>query len=207
MMTSKAISHYHQHATSYQTQYDSVKAEDVHAVWSSLLANRSPSLALDVGAGSGRDALWLTQKGWRVTAVEPAENLRQLGQVKTGNKVVWIDSQLPELEGLERPEQGYDLILLSAVWMHLKPEQRAAAFHCLCHYLSPKGMLIVTLRFGPSDPQRPMYSVSVEELGSLARQEELIMQDLSETLTNDCLQRNDVVWKTLYLQSKGENSI
>ncbi|RTE64292.1 class I SAM-dependent methyltransferase [Amphritea opalescens] len=206
-MTDPTISHYHQHATHYQAQYDSVAAQDVHATWAPLLKSLTAGLALDIGAGSARDALWLTQQGWQVTAVEPAQNLRQLGQIKTGSKVAWSDAQLPTLEGLKRPEQGYDLILLSAVWMHLKPEQRPAAFHRLCDYLSAKGMLIITLRFGPSDPQRPMYSVSTEELETLAQQRALSTQDLSEALTNDCLQRHDVHWKTLCLRPKHGHSV
>lgn len=40
-------------------------------------------LVLDIGAGSGRDALWLAQRGCQVVAVEPAANLRSLGHAKT----------------------------------------------------------------------------------------------------------------------------
>jgi SAM-dependent methyltransferase len=40
-------------------------------------------LVLDIGAGSGRDALWLAQRGCHVIAVEPAANLRSLGHAKT----------------------------------------------------------------------------------------------------------------------------
>ena len=33
-------------------------------------------LALDVGAGTGRDAAWLSSLGWEVVAVEPAAGMR-----------------------------------------------------------------------------------------------------------------------------------
>lgn len=204
-MTEQTISHYHQHAARYQAQYDSVTARDVHADWASMLNELTPGLALDVGAGGGRDALWLAQQGWRVSAVEPAAGLRALGQQNTGRDVEWFDAQLPELQGLPTPEQGYDLILLSAVWMHLPPAQRPIAFQRLCDYLSPKGTIIVTLRFGPSDPDRPMFAVSIEELAILARQRGLELRVLSEGLARDRLQRTEVSWQTVCLQSTGGN--
>lgn len=127
-MPKHTIAHYHRNAARFQAQYDSVAAEDVHAEWASLLQGRTPGPALDIGAGSGRDALWLTQKGWQVTAVEPAQGLRERGQQTTGDQVQWHDSQLPHLSDLDTPDRGYDLILLSAVWMHLPPSDRPLAF-------------------------------------------------------------------------------
>ncbi len=197
----QTILHYHQNATRYQLQYDSVSAQDVHADWSSILSNMRPGLALDIGAGSGRDALWLAEAGWTVTAVEPAVALRSLGQHKTANKVTWIDTQLPELTGLRRPDDGYDLILLSAVWMHLPPEQRPLALATLAKHLSAVGKLIITLRFGPSDPSRPMYAVDMEELENLANSQGLLFHELGNNLTSDLLERKEISWKTVCLST------
>lgn len=204
-MTDQTISHYHQQALHYQAQYDSVEASDVHTDWAPLLTEMAPGLALDIGAGSGRDALWLAQQGWVVTAVEPAEALRHLGQRKTGSTVKWINDQLPKLDRLPIPAQGFDLILLSAVWMHLMPEHRPTAFQRLHECLSPEGVMIITLRFGPSDPNRPMYTVSVEELNQLAQKQSLKLEVLSQGLSNDSLQRNEIRWNTLCLKSAGEH--
>ena len=33
-------------------------------------AGLAPGTALDVGAGEGADAIWLAERGWRVTAVD-----------------------------------------------------------------------------------------------------------------------------------------
>ncbi len=60
-MPKQTIAHYHQYADHFQAQYDSVNAQDVHADWADLLAEQTLGLALDVGAGSGRDAHWLAQ--------------------------------------------------------------------------------------------------------------------------------------------------
>lgn len=199
-MPDRTIEHYHQYAGHYQTQYDSIAAQDVHADWSKWLTEQSPGYALDVGAGSGRDAHWLVQQGWRVTAVEPARALRERGRLITGNRVRWVDTRLPALEGLEKPAAGYDLVLLSAVWMHLEHAERPHAFLRLSELLSATGRLIITLRFGPSDPERPMYSVSVEELVEFAHLHGLVASELSTTNSPDQLQRTNVSWKTVCIQ-------
>ena len=34
------------------------------------VADLAPGRALDLGAGEGRNAIWLAERGWRVTAVD-----------------------------------------------------------------------------------------------------------------------------------------
>lgn len=200
----QTIFHYHQNAERYQSQYDAVSAKDVHANWSSILKNMIPGLALDIGAGSGRDALWLSEAGWTVTAVEPAEALRTLGQHKTTDKVTWIDAQLPALTGLPKPSNGYDLILLSAVWMHLKPSQRPRALASLGQYLSSNGNIIITLRFGPNDQNRPMYEVDLADLEKQAYRMGLVLYETSQNQAQDLLARKDITWKTVCLKKTNE---
>ena len=49
----------------------------MHAPWLSLLQERTAGFACDIGAGSGRDANWLTGKDWDVIAVEPSAGMRE----------------------------------------------------------------------------------------------------------------------------------
>lgn len=89
-----------------------------------------PGLACDIGAGSGRDAAWLAGKGWDVIAVEPAAELRRLGEEFTSRQqhqagsVSWLDDHLPELKCLRALDQRFQIILISAVWVHLKPAKQ-----------------------------------------------------------------------------------
>lgn len=196
-MSGKIISHYDQHARHYQLQYDSVAAQDVHGHWVRVLDGCAPGQALDVGAGSGRDAAWLASLGWHVTAAEPASGLRELGRERTGEHVHWCNAQLPALENLPVPGNGFDLILLSAVWMHLTPEQRAPSFARLNELLADQGLLIMTLRFGRQDPERPMYEVSAREIEMLACDCGRSFHALSKGLEPDRLSRTDVRWQTV----------
>ncbi len=199
----QTISHYDQYASKYQEQYDSVQSDAVHADWLPLLNNLEQGTALDIGAGSGRDAYWLFHRGWRVVAVEPASRLREMGMHKTGSSVEWYSDTLPRLEKINVPQEGFNLILLSAVWMHLPSNLRNEAMQRLSAILAPNGVMIITLRFGPTDPARPMYLVSTDELENLANQVGLQVYELSTGEVEDALQRQEVTWKVVALKPLG----
>lgn len=186
---------YSRDANRFFEQYQQLRFEDVHASWLHHLPEQ-PGFALDVGAGSGRDAVALAERGWEVLAVEPASNLKALGEQATqGETIQWLDDRLPELSQVRALSYRFDLILVSAVWMHLPPGQRDRAFRILTELLAPGGTLVITLRHGPGDGRRTFYETSREEVEALARQRALVT--LFAGADDDRLQRQDVWWETL----------
>ena len=79
--------------------------------------------ALDVGCGSGRDAVYLAKHGWQVTGVDFADTglkaARQRAQ-EEGVEVQWVKGDVAELGGLGLAS-GYDL-LYDLGCMHLLPD-------------------------------------------------------------------------------------
>lgn len=95
---SKTVDIYHQGAELFATQYDALSFEQVHACWSAYWPQSGQQqLVLDIGAGSGRDALWLAQQGCQVIAVEPAADLLRLGQLKTDARLVQQGTKVQNL--------------------------------------------------------------------------------------------------------------
>ncbi|WP_291810220.1 class I SAM-dependent methyltransferase [Limnobacter sp.] len=179
-------------------QYQALSFSQVHRDWLDLLPTNA-GLALDVGAGSGRDSAALAALGWDVVAVEPADGLRNLGKDHTqGLTVHWINDSLPQLTEVRTLSQTYDLILLSAVWMHLPESCRERAFRVLANLLAPKGVLAITLRHGPSTDERIFHSVSVAELELYAKQQAL--KPLRISRSDDALRREQVSWETVVFQ-------
>lgn len=145
---------YSQQAEHFFAQYQSVRFADVHRSWLAHMPAQ-PGFAMDVGAGSGRDAAALADMGWDVLAVEPSAGLRRLGQKATeGKNIQWLDDALPDLGSTRALGYRFNLILLSAVWMHLKPTERERTFRILTELLAPGGMLVITLRHGPDNLNR-----------------------------------------------------
>lgn len=196
------IRYYSEHAEQLAQDYDSVPFESVHKAWLPVLPEQG--MALDVGAGSGRDARYLASKGLSVVAVEPADGIREKAQryrvtSPQGQPVHWLNDALPELAQVHKLQTKFDLILLSAVWMHVPESQRERAFRKLSSLLKPNGRLIISLRHGDCDDERTMYPVSADELAKLASQFGLTYQLLTPQAQTDELGRGSVQWQTVLL--------
>lgn len=94
----KAVQWYEQNAATVIPAYESLQAADIYHWLLGLLPER-PSLVLDIGAGSGRDAAWLAAQGHTVIAVEPAAAMRAAGQrLHPDANIRWLDDRLPALQ-------------------------------------------------------------------------------------------------------------
>lgn len=156
---------YSEKADALARQYESVSFEDVHGDVLDLLPP-PPADALDIGAGTGRDAAALAARGYRVTAVEPTPEFRAIGRKLHGDTAIaWIDDALPNLQDVPG---RFDLILLSGVWMHLAVEERTRAMARVAPMLRAKGVMVLSLRHGPIPPGRIMFEVTPAETIALA---------------------------------------
>lgn len=193
----KNISFYHQHAQALFEQYQSANFIEVHSDWLHLLPNSGT--VLDVGAGSGRDSAYMASKGLLVTAVEPADHLRALASsTHLSSNIHWLNDTLPLLGNTVALHQKYDIILLSAVWMHLDSLERRLALDILGTLLNPTGAIIITLRHGDNSDERVMLPVSYQEIVSLLQGTRFTSALLSKCgHTPDLLGRKNVSWQTV----------
>jgi SAM-dependent methyltransferase len=192
-----SIPHYDQHAVRLVEQYESLSFQEVHG---GLLGILPPSgtTVLDVGAGSGRDAAWFAANGYDVVAVEPSDAmLAHARQRHSSSQIHWVSDSLPDLANVRRLGLSFDLILLSAVWMHIPPAARQRSLRKLATLLAPKGQIAISLRLGPPDTERAMYEVSYAELSSLAQQFGLRIVHTDDS--QDKLGRSEILWTTVVL--------
>jgi SAM-dependent methyltransferase len=189
---------YDRHPDRYIQRYERVDPGALHDAWAPLLKG-TPMLALDVGAGSGRDAAWLAAQGHEVVAVEPSDAMRARAQeLHPSPSIQWIDDALPGLSAVHELDYRFDLVLVSAVWMHVPPPKRERAFRKLAGLLRPSGLLVITLRHGPSPDEREMHPVSEQGIRHLARQHAL--EVVQSRASSDRLGRGGVEWTTVVLR-------
>ncbi|MEU6915864.1 class I SAM-dependent methyltransferase [Streptomyces olindensis] len=190
--------YYAESAERLATVYESLSFESVHGALLDLLPE-PPARVLDVGAGTGRDAAALAGRGFTVDAVEPVTELRRVAQrLHRGSGVTWRADALPALHGVQGP---YDMVLLSAVWMHLRPEERPVAMRRLAGLLAPGGTLLITLRRGEPPADRRMFDIPPEEVaghGSEAGLTPLRLVDEGD----DRLGREAVRWNSVALRKE-----
>lgn len=150
-------------------RYESVPFEDKHQAVLHLLP-QAPADVLDLGAGSGADAAWLAAQGHRVLAVEPVAALREAGRALHGTTGIdWLDDSLPALRVLATTGRRFDLVMITAVWMHLDAGERRTAMPVVAARLRPAGVLTMSLRHGPVPAGRRMFAVDARETIAVAQ--------------------------------------
>lgn len=160
---------YAENADALVAGYESIAFADQHRPVLHLLP-AMPGLVLEIGAGSGRDAAALAAMGHRVLAVEPVAALRsRAASLHPDPRIEWLDDSLPELARVTARGERFDLILLTAVWMHLDPAERRRAMPILAGLLRAAGRMIFAIRHGPVPPGRHMFAVPAAETPALAQ--------------------------------------
>ncbi|MCU1423592.1 MAG: NADP-dependent oxidoreductase [Microbacteriaceae bacterium] len=121
-------------------------AENRESVWSlapnewvaEALADLEPGTAVDLAAGEGRNALWLAQRGWRVTAVDFAAVGLSIGAGRAeelGLEVQWQKADAT----LWRTREPVDLVLIA--YLQLPAAELRAAIGRAVAALAPGGVL------------------------------------------------------------------
>ncbi len=154
---------YSENASELIERYEAVTFVEKHGELLSLIPPNC-SRVLDIGAGAGGDAAWFADHGHDVAAVEPTAEFRSYASRRyPSRRIEWIDDHLPHLQAVARRGQVFDLILISAVWMHLDAAERAAAMPILASLISIGGVLYISLRHGPAPRDRTMFDVAPAE--------------------------------------------
>jgi SAM-dependent methyltransferase len=153
--------------------YESIPAADAHRAVLHLIP-ALPAGVLDIGSGTGRDAAWLASLGHRVVAVEPTGAMRIPAMaLHPSTQIEWLDDSLPDLALVRARGVSFDLVMLTAVWMHLDAAQRRQAMPNVAALARPGGTVIMKVRHGPVPVGRRMFDIAPEETIELARTQDL----------------------------------
>jgi len=150
-------------------RYESVPAAENHRHVLHLVS-KTPSRVLDIGSGTGRDAAWFATMGHRVVAVEPTDAMRLPAMALHPSPLIeWLNDSLPDLARLLARGEQFDVVMLTAVWMHFDAEQRRRAMPNLASLVRDSGVMIMKIRRGPVPTGRRMFEVPPRETIELAR--------------------------------------
>jgi SAM-dependent methyltransferase len=189
---------YDANASALASQYESITFGEVYRDLMHLFPSL-PVSVVDIGAGSGRDAAALVRLGHHVLAVEPTGELRREGQrLHAALPVEWMDDHLPGLSVLRRAKRRFDIVLLTAVWMHLDPQERELGMEAIAELTADNGQVFMSLRHGPIPEGRRMFDVSAADTVALAAAHGLHCHHQIER--EDMLGRADVRWSFLALR-------
>ncbi len=124
------------------------EGRDVAEAWRPLFEGplaMKPGRALDIGCGSGRDAVHLAQHGWQVTAVEFVDKALERARQRAsdeGAEVQWVRGDVGELGRLGL-EPGYDLVYDFGCIQGLPDEARRGAAAGVNELAAPGARLLL----------------------------------------------------------------
>ncbi len=101
---------------------DPIESADADPTLVEDVAAMTPGVALDIGAGDGRNAIWLAQHGWRVTAVDFSTVALDRGQARAATAGVDVEWRLADLLEWAPPVGTFDLVAL--FFIHLPSDER-----------------------------------------------------------------------------------
>lgn len=144
-------------------------------------ANLSPGRALDLGCGSGGNAVWLAHLGWQVTAVDFSKIAIAKGKSRAADGRVRVEFVVADVTAY-RPNRLYDLII--SFYIQLWPEERGRMLSNAVNALAAGGRLL----FVSHDISTPPSGWSREDMESLTSP-----QEVASELTGLRIERAEVV--------------
>lgn len=167
-------------------RYDSLTFEQAHQSWLDLVDFNGKKI-LDIGCGSGRDAVHMALLGGKVTAVDFSKELLSIAKSKSED-VIWIEDSLPKLAKVNRIEK-FDFILASAVLMFLNEENQTRSITKLISLLKTNGVFVFSIKKDGNDGNIfPLNKALPEKLKALNCRYKIISGG------TDALNRYDVNW-------------
>lgn len=103
--------------------------------------NTRPGKAFLPGEGEGRNAGFLLQNGWKVTAADQSEIARKHALEQWGHYGESLQYMLASMESVAFPESQFDLI--ASIYLHLPKDIRQKIHTQYISWLKPGGWLLL----------------------------------------------------------------
>lgn len=133
-----------------------------------FIANTTPGKALDLGCGTGTNAMTLARHGWQVTGVDFASNAIRTARRKAAAAGLKIDFYTADVTDLYMLTDVYDYVLDIGCLFTVEEKDRIKYADALARLLRPQGwyMLYAWL---PRPWKGGLWGISAEEVESLLR--------------------------------------
>ena len=137
------------------------------------------AVILDVGCGSGRDMLWLKQRGFNIIGFERSPGLAELAKKHSGCQIIEDDFEQYDFSGL-----SVDAIILVGALVHVPHNKFQSALENIVRGLKQKGYVLVTMKENMNVPpdlssERVFYLWHDRDLRDIFDNLNLIIVDFS----------------------------
>jgi len=148
--------------------HEPIETHEPHPALADEVGGLPARRALELATGDGRNAIWLADRGWLVTAVDfsgvALERARTSARA-AGVEVDWLQADLLDWTP---PRRAFDLV--TVFFLHLPPDERRLVYGRAAAAVRPGGTLLVVghdrsnLVDGVGGPQDPAVLFTPSEL-------------------------------------------
>jgi len=145
---------------------------------------------LDLGCGSGRDSVYLLEKGFDVTAMDASEELCELARIHIGYDVLQLS--FAEMDFNE----VFDGVWACASLLHVKSDEMVTILSKIIKSMKQNGILYMSFKYGEFEGIRDekyytdYKTKTLKEL--VAKFEDLELIDISKC--DDLRQEEETIW-------------
>ena len=197
------LSYYEENASTLSHRYESA---DVTTLQQTLLKTFMPkSKLLEIGCGSGRDANFMLEHSYNLTAIDGSPKM--IEEAKTLHPAL-----APHLSTMQLPHdldfeaESFDGVYSIATLMHLTQEEIVLTIQNIYTLLKPKGKFLFSVSIARDDTdqnsrdqhQRLFSSFSQKEWVTICKN--FGFKHLHTEVTTDGLGRSGVVWLTCVVE-------
>lgn len=129
----------------------------------------TPGRALELGCGTGSNAVWLAMTGWQVTALDYSNVAVEKGRELADRQDVSVEFTVGDASSYQ-PQGHFNLIM--CFYIQLSPRQRTRMLSNVLKALAPGG----TLLFVGHDRSDPPHQWSRQDLSTLTTPEEVVAE-------------------------------
>jgi len=133
-----------------------------------------PQRALDLACGEGRNAIWLAERGWEVTALDFSQVALDKGRTVASRATRSVRARITwrraDVVTEDLGTATYDLIVIA--YLHLPAEERRTVLRHAVDALAPRGLLVMVghdttnIAQGFGGPQDPEILYTPEDINS-----------------------------------------
>ncbi len=156
------------------------------------------SSILDIGCGSGRDMLWLKERGFDCTGLERVSELAALARQHSGQPLIVAD-----FESFDFSRMGMDAVLLIGALVHIPHEHFPQILSQILKAIKPGDLALITMKQGQCRQEiadgRTFYMWEKENLLSILKKLGLICIDFSAQTSQ--VRKSDI-WMSFVLRNR-----
>ena len=158
--------------------------------------HRSQGKLLEIGSGSGREAIEWLRMGYEYSGIEPSQALIQIAK-QTEPAGAYFHTSVYEMPF---PSNTFDVVSSWAMLPHVPKERMGCALEAILRVLKPQGMGFFAIREWEGEKQEPQTGRLFSYYSQSEFESLLVKQGFEILFKNRKRSREDLMWLTFFVK-------